>query len=100
MTPLRQRMIEDMELEQKPANTRRAYIRNVAALAKFFGKSPDQLDVEQIREYLLYLVREKKCSGSTYRQVLASHADYRCRCDSALAAIRLKYLAWSRRMRV
>ena len=72
MTPLRQRMIDDMDLEQKPANTQRAYIRNVAALAKFFGKSPDQLDVEQIREYLLYLVREKKCSGSTYRQVLAS----------------------------
>ncbi len=72
MTPLRQRMIEDMELEQKPANTQRAYIRNVAALAKFFGKSPDQLDREQIREYLVYIVREKKYAGSTYRQILSS----------------------------
>lgn len=72
MTPLRQRMIEDMELEQKPANTQRAYIRNVAALAKFFGKSPDQLDREQIRAYLVYLVQEKKYAPSTYRQVLSS----------------------------
>ena len=50
MTPLRQRMIEDMKLEQKPENTRRAYVQNVAALAKFYGKSPDQLDREQIRD--------------------------------------------------
>lgn len=72
MTPLRQRMIEDMELERKPESTQRAYVRNVAALAKFYGKSPDQLDQEQIRDYLLYLVREKKYADSTYRQVLAS----------------------------
>ena len=72
MTPLRQRMIDDMELEHKPANTQRAYIRNVADLANFFGKSPDQLNRDQIRTYLLYLVREKKCAASTYRQVLSS----------------------------
>jgi site-specific recombinase XerD len=72
MTPLRQRMIEDMELKQMPKNTQRAYIRNVAALAQFFGKSPDQLNREQIRKYLVYLVREKKCAGSTYRQILSS----------------------------
>ena len=65
-------MIEDMELENKPASTRKAYTRNVAALAKFYGKSPDLLDREQIRDYLVYLVRKKKCAGSTYRQVLAS----------------------------
>ena len=72
MTPLRQRMIEDMKLEQKPENTRRAYVQNVAALAKFYGKSPDQLDREQIRDYLVYLVQEKKYAPSTYRQVLSS----------------------------
>ena len=72
MSPLRQRMIEDMKLEQKPKNTRRAYVRNVADLAKFYGKSPDLLNREQIRAYLLYLVQEKKCAPSTYRQVLSS----------------------------
>ena len=65
-------MIEDMKLEQKPENTRRAYVQNVAALAKFYGKSPDQLDREQIRDYLVYLVQEKKYAPSTYRQVLSS----------------------------
>ena len=72
MTPLRQRMIEDMELEKKPHSTQRAYIRNVGALAKFYETSPDQLSREQIRDYLVYLVQEKKCAGSTYRQALSS----------------------------
>ncbi len=72
MSPLRQRMIEDMKLEKKPKSTRRAYVRNVADLAKFYGKSPDLLNREQIRAYLLYLVQEKKCAPSTYRQVLSS----------------------------
>lgn len=72
MTPLRQRMIEDMDMKIMPENTQRAYIRNVAAFAQFFGKSPDQLGREQIRTYLLYLVREKKVADSTYRQILSS----------------------------
>jgi len=72
VTALRQRMIDEMDLKQMPENTKRAYLRNVAEFAQFFGKSPEQLEREQIREYLLYLVREKKVAGSTFRQVLAS----------------------------
>lgn len=72
MTPLRQRMIADMELKKMPWNTQRAYIRNVAAFAKYFGTSPEKLGREQIREYLLYLLREKKVANKTYRQVLSS----------------------------
>lgn len=72
MTPLRQRMTEDMDMRKMPHNTKRAYIGNVAAFAQFFGKSPEQLGPEQIRTYLLHLVREKKVSGSTYRQTLSS----------------------------
>ncbi len=72
MTPLRQRMINDMKLESKPENTQRVYVQNVAALAKFYGKSPDQLSREQIRDYLVYLLDEKKYAPSTYRQILSS----------------------------
>ena len=52
MTPLRQRMIDDMDLKKMPENTQRAYIRNVAAFAMYFGRSPEELDREQIREAL------------------------------------------------
>ena len=72
MTPLRRRFIEDLELRNLSPSTTRAYVRAVAQFAQFFGKSPELLGPEQIREYLLYLIREKKVSESTYRQVLAA----------------------------
>jgi len=72
MTPLRQRFIEDLELRDLRENTKRAYIRAVAQFAQFFGKSPELLGCEHIREYLLYLIREKKASESAYRQVLSA----------------------------
>src|SRR5687767_4918313 len=62
MTPLRQRMIEDMQLRNLAQVTQRNYIAHVAAFAKFFGKSPEYLDQEAVREYLLYLLNERKLS--------------------------------------
>lgn len=72
MTPLRQRMIEDMQLRNLAESTQRSYIRAVAQFAHFFGKSPAQLGREEIRQFLLHLVQEQKVSGSTYRQALSA----------------------------
>ncbi len=57
MTPLRQRMLEDMEIRNLSPNTQKNYLRQVAQFAMHFGKSPDQLGPEEIRTYLLSLVR-------------------------------------------
>src|ERR1700758_1299737 len=56
VSPLRQRMIDDMKLRNMSANTQKAYIRAVANFSKHFGKSPDRLTFEQVREYQLHLV--------------------------------------------
>src|SRR6516164_4678313 len=48
---MRQRMMEDLQISNYAPATVRAYIRGVANFAKHFGKSPDQLGAEQIREY-------------------------------------------------
>ncbi len=72
MTPLRKRYIEDIELRNLSEHTQRAYVRAVAQFAEFFGKSPELLGREEIRKYLLYLIREKRVCGSTYRQVLSA----------------------------
>jgi len=62
MTPLRQRMIEDMQVRNFSPLTRSAYVLQVSLFARYFGKPPDQLGPEEIRSYQVYLTNEKKVS--------------------------------------
>lgn len=72
MTPLRKRMIEAMELRNFAPKTIGLYVDNVARFAKHFGKSPELLAEEHVRQYLVYLVEEKKLAWGTYNQALAA----------------------------
>ncbi len=66
MTPLRQRMIEDMRLRNLSPHTIDAYVLAVKQCAVHFGRSPEQLSPEQIRQYLLHLVQDQHASWSRY----------------------------------
>ena len=72
MTPLRQRMIEDMKIRDYSEHTIAAYISGVYRLANFYHKSPDKLGREEVRTFLVDLVEQKKVAWSYYKQVLAS----------------------------
>lgn len=72
MTPLRQRMIEDMQLRGLSANTQRSYVQVVRDLALYHNQSPDQLTEEQIRDYFIYLKNERKVSRSTSTVILCA----------------------------
>jgi integrase/recombinase XerD len=72
MTPLRKRMLEDLQIRNYAPTTVAAYIRSVAEFAKHFGKSPDLLGSEQIREYQLYLIKEKGVSLPSYIQAVCA----------------------------
>jgi len=72
MTALRKRMLEDLQIRNYAPTTVSAYIRSVAEFAKHFGKSPDLLGSEQIREYQLYLIKEKGFSLSSYIQAVCA----------------------------
>ena len=72
MTPLRQRMIDDMQLRNLAARTQKNYIAHVAGFAKYFGKSPDQLDIEAVRQYQLYLLNQRKLSPESVNQYVSS----------------------------
>ena len=72
MSPLRQRMIEEMRMRDFSQHTIAAYVSAVYRLSKHYGRSPDRLDREQIRAFLLDLVQEKRVSWSYYKQVLAA----------------------------
>jgi site-specific recombinase XerD len=68
MTPLRQRMLQDMQMRNLSPHTQEAYVRAVARLAAFYKLSPDQLDLEQVRNFLVHLVGQQ-VSFSLFNQV-------------------------------
>jgi integrase/recombinase XerD len=65
MNPLRQRMIEDMQVRHLAPKTQLSYQQQVAAFARYFNRSPKLLGPEDIRAYQVYLTREKKLSASS-----------------------------------
>ena len=72
MTPLRQRMIEDMRMRDFSEHSISAYVSAVYRLAKHYRRSPDKLDREEIRAFLVDLVEQKQASWSYYKQILAA----------------------------
>lgn len=72
MTPLRKRLIEEMEIRNYAPKTIRLYVDNVARLARYYGKKPDCLSREDIRRYLVYLVQERGLAVGSYKQALAA----------------------------
>ena len=62
MTPLRQRFIEDMQLRGLAPATQRSYIHYIAGLALHYKTSPENLDLDAVRQYSLYLLNDRKLS--------------------------------------
>jgi site-specific recombinase XerD len=72
MTPLRLRMIQDMQLRNLSPNTQERYLYHAASLAKFYGKSPEDLGPDDVRAYLLFLCNEKGLNPNTRRQIISA----------------------------
>jgi site-specific recombinase XerD len=56
ISPLRQRMIEDMRMRELSAKTQSSYIRAVRHFAGYLGRSPDTASAEDLRRYQLHCV--------------------------------------------
>ena len=72
MTPLRKRMIRELELQRKSPLTVDAYVKAVAQLARHYRRSPDAISVEEVRDFLHYLITQKKVAFSTCNQKLSA----------------------------
>jgi len=72
MTQLRRRMLDDMRIRNLSPHTMDCYIRCVAQFARYFGKSPDALEIEHVREYQLFLLEKKKASWGTFNQTVCA----------------------------
>jgi len=58
-------MLEELQLRNLSESTRSTYVQAVARFAKHFGKSPEQLGPEYVRQYLLHLLNDKKDTWGT-----------------------------------
>src|ERR1700726_300513 len=65
MSPLRRRMIEDMQIRNLTPNPQRVFVAQVVRFACHFGKSPDLLGPPEIRTYLLHLTQERHLAASS-----------------------------------
>ena len=65
MSPLRRRMIEDMQIRNLTANTQRVYVAQIVRFACHFRKSPELLGPAEIRAYLLHLAQDRHLSASS-----------------------------------
>jgi len=72
MGRLRDQMLSDLTLKNYSSNTVQAYLRCCRNLAKYYRRSPEQLEEQEIRAFLLYLVQDRKVSASDLRMHVAA----------------------------
>ena len=65
MTPLRQRMIEDLRIRGLSQHTIDTYVGAVARFARHFGRAPTELGKEHVRAFQVHLVQNRHVSTPT-----------------------------------
>ena len=70
-TPLRKKMIRNMQLQRLAPITQRIYLRAVWDLTEFYHCRPDRLESEHIRAYLHHILVERKVSWSAFNQSIS-----------------------------
>jgi integrase/recombinase XerD len=73
MTPLRKRMLEELRVRNLSEITCRLYIGAAERFARYYGRSPEQLGPEQVRNFFLHLLDDNKAKANTvqlYRSAL------------------------------
>ena len=72
MSPLRAKMIEQMQLHRKAPGTQDQYVQAISRLAAYYNQSPDQLSSQEIRHYLHHLLTERQLAWSSCNVVAAA----------------------------
>jgi integrase/recombinase XerD len=84
MSPLRRRMIDDMTIRNLSPATQRSYLHAVTKFSRYFGRSPEQLDLEDVRAFQVHLVatgiswpalNQTVCALRSFYGVTLGHAE-------------------------
>jgi site-specific recombinase XerD len=67
MTALRRRMVEDLQLRGLAPGTQPCYVEAVKHLTQHYRRAPDQISEDEIRQYILFRINDKKVAESTFR---------------------------------
>lgn len=70
MGALRDRMIRELQLRRYAAPTQKAYLQAVKGLAKHFMISPDRLTCDQVQDYLLFLMTQRKLQWNSVNTIV------------------------------
>jgi len=65
-------MPEELQRRSYSTRTIRLCLQHVAAFAQHFHHSPDQLGSEEIRQYQLFRIQEKKLAWSSDKQIVCA----------------------------
>jgi site-specific recombinase XerD len=72
MSELRKKMTEDLQLAGYSQHTLKSYIIAVRVLAKHCNRSPDLITEDEIRQFFLYLINERKVSSDSVNVYLCA----------------------------
>ncbi len=72
MGKLRDQMLVDLQLRGATPRTQKTYLREVSNFAKYFNRSPKELGRGELKEYMLYLMKERHLSDGTFRFYVAA----------------------------
>ena len=65
ISPLRRRMIEDMAVRNLSPATQQSYLNAVSKFSRYFGRSPDRLDLEDVHAFQVHLVARRVAGGDS-----------------------------------
>jgi len=101
MGKLRDQMLADLQLNGAVPSTQKNYLRMVGGLARYFKRSPEELGEAELKEYLLYLIKERHLSEGTLRFYVAAFKFlYRTTLKREWAGEKIKYPRAKRKLPV
>ena len=98
ISPLRQRMIDDMTMRRLGEKTQTSYIRHVRELSEYLGHSPHTATAEQLRQYQLHLVKTGVATGSINAKLSGLRFFFEVTLDDANRLKRIKRVNQPRRL--